>query len=1119
MGFHLLCGIHPSTLMDHALDRICEEAIQWPTRRGYIIVPEKMKAEVERRYIEILQAKRGKQDDGSAFMMIDVVSFSRFAYRVLSEVGGVGGKTMSQIERTILIHRILQEDKADFSLLSHFSERVGFVRSVDEVLGDFYRYDVSADMLTQIDRTDMDPITSQKIADFGILMQKMDAMRQKYGYAPERFSMKRLIEVLTKFATKDPATKEWPLKRLSFLQEASVWILGFAENRVFTPEESTIVSLLEQVTSKVTMTAVSEAKDGQGTNDFCHFGNQTVKAFRKQIPVTSVTMVEECPKTDARLAQIASDYAERSAKRREDLHVPVEIRVFQRISDEVEYVAARIRKLVADGKMQYRDITVVVCESDKYNNSIHAAFAKYGLDVFLDTKSRLIGTSWMQYVQSILDMCCYNWKLPFVMNYLKSGFVTFPTEEIHRFENFCLAHGLRSKKKILDCLSYATNDWEKKYLTRFSEAFQNLDQDLKPFTSARTCQTRAVALHNFLVQKKTQLEYWVREWSEGGNQEASLALAASYNVMDDALLALSGEMGQFNITIGNFCEALISTVATQSLAKIPSFVDQVTVTEPASAYRRPCKVMFVVGSNRKNFPYTSPSEGYLKNREREVLSEKLSIAFPNHAKDQSYADFFTACALLDVPSERIEFTVQNSVELSSVVLFLTENYPKIKPQMMDHLHFDDPRLMLETRMKDYLREVITGRTPVDEDEWALALYIWEKYFQMRTLSSETIPNSDMHIDKELIDQRFHDDLHMSVSGVEKYVMCPYYYFSENILKLKEREIQMVKPTEMGTIAHSMMEIALKEYHEHFFSTQDDLERQKIYESYCERNKYSWSKELLAAAKEREHFAYSEDPAMRTEADTKLLRAASETLQEIFNRIDPNAYVPVEFEKNFGRDGVPGYEMELQDGRTVSFGGTIDRVDLNSQTKEFQIVDYKTGEKNIHYDALYAGASVQLPAYMHMYQSMNPEYAPTGVSYMHVTSSKVKTEKLNMRLDPESVEAARSEAVKKTFGENSFSMVAPSEDMTLAGELAICRIRENCERIFGGEFPSQPGKYAKNALMDCAKCKMSHICNGDTSNRKYRNLDKIPTPPEGKAKNIEERYWQAIKGEQKDETNS
>ena len=63
MAFHLLYGEHPVSLLDTCLSRISEEAVKWPTRRGYIIVPEKMKAEVERRYIEILKEKKGGKND------------------------------------------------------------------------------------------------------------------------------------------------------------------------------------------------------------------------------------------------------------------------------------------------------------------------------------------------------------------------------------------------------------------------------------------------------------------------------------------------------------------------------------------------------------------------------------------------------------------------------------------------------------------------------------------------------------------------------------------------------------------------------------------------------------------------------------------------------------------------------------------------------------------------------------------------------------------------------------------------------------------------------------------------------------------------------------------------
>ncbi|MBR5416931.1 MAG: hypothetical protein IK109_02730, partial [Clostridiales bacterium] len=223
MAFHLLYGEHPVSLLDTCLSRISEEAVKWPTRRGYIIVPEKMKAEVERRYIEILKEKKGGKTD-SAFMMIDVVSFSRFAYRILSEVGSSSGKALSPAARTILIHRVLSERKEEFPVLGSFAERVGFVSEIDEVLGDFYRYGISGQMLEEMDLSSENPLTAGKIRDFGHLLTKMDTLREELGYAPERDSMKRLDEVLSLFIQDAPETKEWPLSRLSFLRDASCWI-------------------------------------------------------------------------------------------------------------------------------------------------------------------------------------------------------------------------------------------------------------------------------------------------------------------------------------------------------------------------------------------------------------------------------------------------------------------------------------------------------------------------------------------------------------------------------------------------------------------------------------------------------------------------------------------------------------------------------------------------------------------------------------------------------------------------------------------------------------------------------------------------------------------------------
>ena len=1091
MAFHLIYGEHPVRLIDACLERICEEAVMWPTRRGYIIVPEKMKAEVERRYIEILQEKKGGKASDSAFMMIDVVSFSRFAYRVLSEVGGMGGKQMSPAAKTILLHRVLAEHKSEMPVLGNFAERVGFVSELDEVLGDFYRYGVSGTMLKEMDLGSEDPLTRNKIRDFGELMERMDALRAEMGFAPERDSMRRLSEVLTLFSEDADETKKWPLSRLSFLREASCWIMGFGENRNFTPEEWNIVTKLAIVMSQVTMTCVAGSDDGEDSGeDICHFGEQTIRNILKTFPLASAVKVEPSEKRDPALCRLSSDFAARSCEKRPDLSMPCEIKVFHQISDELEYVAARIKEAVQFQGLRYRDITVVLCDPSQYSTNLHAAFSRYGLDAFIDSRRPMMGTIWMQYLTALLDMSIYNWDLSSVITYLKSGFVPVEYEMVDRFENYCLAHGVKNKKKMLDCERFALTYAEKKSVQAVLPHLKKAAEDLSLIEKAKTCCERAIALHNMIGDKRKNIEYYVDEWQKAGNSEAALALAVSYNYADDALRALAEEIGDFPISISNFRDALLSALENKELAAIPSYVDQITIAKPSDAYRRPCRMMFIVGAERKNFPYSAPSEGYLRNRERQVISEKLSIDFPNHAKDQSYADFFTAYALLDAPSERLIFTVQNSVEPSSVVLFLKEMYPSVQSEILGGLSLSDPRVLIRDRMEDYLRAVISGRQQVSPEEYDKAIAVWQNCFSADELSFEEPINTELLIPKDLMDARYGEKLLMSVSAVESYVYCPYHYFCEKVLRLQEREIQQVQATEMGSLGHEVLERALKEFREKYLAAADEQAKENVLLLYQNKDKMAWSRELLHLTQEATHYGYCDDAALKMAADTKLLAATSETLSMIFSTLDPKVSMPTHFERSFGDAEVPGYELKLSDGRVVTFHGTIDRVDINEEGKSFQILDYKTGPKTIDYDKLFAGASVQLPAYMHVYHDQHPQLDPERVSYIRVTRVKTRKDELALRLDPETIKNAREKAVKDTFCASNMQAGRDVEEMKQMGEFAMERIRENCEKLYAGHFDAKPGKVNKHPLMKCMDCEFNQVCNGDSAAPDYNYLPQM-----------------------------
>ena len=83
-------------------------------------------------------------------MLVDVVSFHRFAHRILSEVGGYPQNFLDSSSKSMLIHQILSDGKEDFKVLSALSDRMGFVPDIENVLGDFSRYHVTAEKLHSI---------------------------------------------------------------------------------------------------------------------------------------------------------------------------------------------------------------------------------------------------------------------------------------------------------------------------------------------------------------------------------------------------------------------------------------------------------------------------------------------------------------------------------------------------------------------------------------------------------------------------------------------------------------------------------------------------------------------------------------------------------------------------------------------------------------------------------------------------------------------------------------------------------------------------------------------------------------------------------------------------------
>ena len=88
MSLQLLLGSSGVGKSHYGFQYIIDESIRHPDRKYLVIVPEQFTMQTQKELVSLHPNK--------GILNIDILSFPRLAYRVLSEVGGAPGKPVSE---------------------------------------------------------------------------------------------------------------------------------------------------------------------------------------------------------------------------------------------------------------------------------------------------------------------------------------------------------------------------------------------------------------------------------------------------------------------------------------------------------------------------------------------------------------------------------------------------------------------------------------------------------------------------------------------------------------------------------------------------------------------------------------------------------------------------------------------------------------------------------------------------------------------------------------------------------------------------------------------------------------------------------------------------------------
>jgi ATP-dependent helicase/DNAse subunit B len=297
---------------------------------------------------------------------------------------------------------------------------------------------------------------------------------------------------------------------------------------------------------------------------------------------------------------------------------------------------------------------------------------------------------------------------------------------------------------------------------------------------------------------------------------------------------------------------------------------------------------------------------------------------------------------------------------------------------------------------------------------------------------------------------------LSASRLETYAACPLRYFYRYVLGLKvhpepERVFQL-DPAEKGNLMHGVLEETLSRgAKEGWLKARDQAKGQKVL-----------AEETQKAFKKFEKEGIPGSPALWEWSQFNLRKDLERALKKTLEDQD---WMPVDFEKGFGRSGQPEVSFKTPSG-SFRLEGFMDRVDLSPDGKKLRVLDYKTGSNlNFKEDSVKEGTKIQMPLYLWACQTLYPGIIPEEAVYEFVTA------KGNYRSIP--------------FDASGWKKVE---------EPLVALLTTACEAVDQGLFPA--------AAKACDQCDYRTLCGpgaekrgkrkkGDGRVQKYYALEELP----------------------------
>lgn len=1030
-------------------------------RQTVFIVPESVKASVERLVFDRLVDKRASSDDiatsfgpvSAGTLDVDVLSFVRLSYKILSMTGRESPSDDSLLRN--VIYRVLTDTPSQFPNFNRLRRHFEYVDMLVDLIGDFRRYGIGADKVEELIASEGD--TDGKLSEMLLLMRRVDEIGKMYGLPVDETLPDAAAKLVMALADGIPSR----YKSLGSFVKSRFVITGLGSTRNLTPQERRLIKALSDAGAEVIVYASSQTG---GDSAFSEFGKQTISDLESVGALVCDPFVFE-PEGRLRLNVIAKHYAESDM----DVNVSsmpeddsLELLSYAYPDDAVSYVANEINRLVrTEKRYRFNDIRIL-CVDDEYKERIKSIFRLFDLQAFIDKKVILLNTPVVRFVTGLLDLSIRDYDADSVLKILRTGVLTGARRDlVDVFDNYLLRENIRNRSRLFnenfyklsyevdgqlirkddfniyddgrlieDGPSYLYENVVKKVLTPLSKITDAIDAET-------TIAGKAMTLARYIGGLKKEIEALRDEFIDRGDQDTALAIVKGYTEIMDLLSSLTGELNEVEITAEQFASLIKTDMKNKASGSIPLCADSVQITSLESSVYTSCKVLYILGANAENFPHKSSREGI-------IPSVKLqALGLPDKASMRSRQEFIAAALLLNCVTDRLCFITPATDMPSSVFTYI--------------------RRALQEGEEEY---------PVPTGGFETPVYGTSVARRHDALDDRSSFITSEHMHKLLAGRNV-----CSVSSIEKFNSCPLQYMLDHALRIKVRtDGTKIEGNEFGSLSHSMFEFAMSD-------VKKELETKTIDQLITEAVPEKIGKladDYFRRAVEDDQIKNPDKFSNRYAVypGLKVKRIFSRAYPAMLDYYKQSGYRPEAFEVK-----VEDFDHKIDINTTADgiefefkFRGSIDRVDKNDEGL-LRVVDYKSYAKDIDFAKVADGVQIQLFAYAYGLK-LQPGNEVENVGYIGIYLPTAKEQKgkpvklfeyksADKKYDLDAVIDYAGQKLKDTCeriskGEGSAKLTGTEYDKACT----FCSFKGSCGRLLN--IDDKPGKEEAKAISDSWK---------------------------------------------------